>query len=102
MLQDVHWYDGLIGGAFQGYTLGNIMSGLFVRGGAGRATRRSRTEIRAGPVRHAARLAERTTSTGMAAKFTAAELVQRVTGGPLTIEPYVRYLRGKYGELYRL
>ncbi|MCS6939715.1 MAG: carboxypeptidase M32, partial [Roseiflexus sp.] len=26
VLQDVHWYGGLIGGAFQGYTLGNIMS----------------------------------------------------------------------------
>ncbi|HET9223599.1 MAG TPA: carboxypeptidase M32, partial [Roseiflexaceae bacterium] len=26
VLQDVHWYAGTIGGAFQGYTLGNIMS----------------------------------------------------------------------------
>jgi carboxypeptidase Taq len=30
------------------------------------------------------------------AKYTADELVQRVTGGPLTIEPYVAYLRGKF------
>ncbi|VAW42863.1 Thermostable carboxypeptidase 1, partial [hydrothermal vent metagenome] len=29
VLQDVHWYGGLVGGAFQGYTLGNIMSALF-------------------------------------------------------------------------
>jgi hypothetical protein len=29
VLQDVHWYGGLIGGSFQGYTLGNILSGLF-------------------------------------------------------------------------
>ncbi len=29
VLQDVHWYGGLIGGAFQGYTLGNIMSAQF-------------------------------------------------------------------------
>ena len=28
-LQDVHWYCGLIGGQFQGYTLGNIMSAQF-------------------------------------------------------------------------
>ena len=35
-------------------------------------------------------------------KFTASELVERVTGGPLSIEPYIRYLRGKYGELYTL
>src|SRR4029078_10995198 len=26
VLQDVHWYGGMIGGAFQGYTLGNVMS----------------------------------------------------------------------------
>jgi len=25
-----------------------------------------------------------------------------VTGGPLSVEPYIRYLRGKYGELYDL
>jgi carboxypeptidase Taq len=35
-------------------------------------------------------------------KYTAAELIERVTGGPLRIEPYVRYLRAKYGELYEL
>ncbi len=31
-------------------------------------------------------------------KYTAAELVQRVTGGGLTIEPYIDYLRSKYGR----
>ncbi|MEK7316038.1 MAG: carboxypeptidase M32, partial [Candidatus Eisenbacteria bacterium] len=29
VLQDVHWYSGPIGGAFQGYTLGNILSAQF-------------------------------------------------------------------------
>jgi carboxypeptidase Taq len=29
VLQDVHWYGGLIGGAFQGYTLGNILGAQF-------------------------------------------------------------------------
>ena len=28
-LQDVHWYDGFVGGAFQGYALGNVMSAQF-------------------------------------------------------------------------
>ena len=28
-LQDVHWYGFRIGGVFQGYTLGNIMSAMF-------------------------------------------------------------------------
>ncbi len=35
-------------------------------------------------------------------KFTANELIERVTGGPLTIAPYIGYLRNKYGELYSL
>ena len=29
VLQDVHWYYGLIGGSFQGYTLGNILGAQF-------------------------------------------------------------------------
>ena len=33
-------------------------------------------------------------------KFTAPELIQRVTGGPMTSAPYMAYLRGKYGALY--
>jgi len=36
------------------------------------------------------------------AKFTASELVQRVTGGPLSIAPYLDYLWGKYQPLYGL
>ena len=35
-------------------------------------------------------------------KFTAAELVERVTGGPLDVAPYVQYLKQKFGELYDL
>jgi carboxypeptidase Taq len=35
-------------------------------------------------------------------KFTANELIERVTGGPLTIDPYIAYLKSKYGELYKL
>ena len=36
------------------------------------------------------------------AKFAPAELVQRATGQPLRIEPYIAYLRTKYGGLYHL
>ena len=35
-------------------------------------------------------------------KFTANELVEKATGGPLSIEPYLTYLKTKYGELYKL
>ena len=36
------------------------------------------------------------------AKYTAPELVERVTGGPLTIDPYINYLKKKFGALYEL
>ena len=33
-------------------------------------------------------------------KFTASELLERVTGEALTIEPYVHYLKDKFGGIY--
>ena len=33
-LQDVHWFSGSIGGAFQGYTLGNVMAAQFYEAAA--------------------------------------------------------------------
>ena len=35
-------------------------------------------------------------------KLTAPELIERVTGGPIQVEPYIRYLRSKFGEIYDL
>jgi carboxypeptidase Taq len=35
-------------------------------------------------------------------KFTPRETLERVAGGPLDPEPYVRYLKGKLGEIYGL
>jgi hypothetical protein len=35
-------------------------------------------------------------------KFEPNELIARATGAPMTIGPYLEYLRGKYRELYRL
>jgi carboxypeptidase Taq len=99
-LQDVHWYGGIVGGAFQSYTLGNIMSAQFFAAahhelgdldgqiGAGEF----------GPLRHW--LTERIYRHGR--KFTAPEIVERATGGPLSIAPYLGYLGRKYGALYSL
>ncbi len=100
VLQDVHWYAGLIGGSFQGYTLGNIMGAQFFA-----QALKQHPEI---PAQIAQGdfatlhnwLAENIYQHG--AKFTASELVQRVTGGPLTIAPYIQYLKTKYGEIYQL
>jgi len=100
VLQDVHWFDGFIGGAFQGYTLGNIMSALFYDR-AVQARPQIPDEIGTGEFSTLHDwLKENIYQHGL--KFTAEELVQRVTGGPLSIEPYIRYLRTKYGELYDL
>src|SRR5204863_2264032 len=47
VLQDVHWYSGTIGGSFQGYTLGNILSAQFFESAA-RAHPEISSEIRQG------------------------------------------------------
>ena len=91
VMQDVHWYMGTIGGMFQGYTLGNILGAQFYE-----AALAAHPEIPA-----QIEQGEFATLLGWlrdniythGSVFTAAELVQRVTGGPLTIEPYLRYLR---------
>jgi carboxypeptidase Taq len=100
VLQDVHWYGGLIGGAFQGYTLGNLLSAQFYEA-ATRAQPGIPDQIRRGEFATLhGWLREHLYQHGR--QFDPADLIQRATGQPLTIEPYLRYLRQKYGALYRL
>ncbi|HXX84882.1 MAG TPA: carboxypeptidase M32 [Casimicrobiaceae bacterium] len=99
-LQDVHWYGGIVGGQFQSYTLGNIMSGQFFA-----AARRDLSDldaqIGAGEFRPLRRwLTDRVHRHGR--KFTAPEIVERATGEPLSIGPYLSYLNDKYRPLYGL
>ena len=99
-LQDVHWYAGSVGGGFQGYTIGNILAAQF-----------HAAALRAHPA-IPAQMAQGEFATLHAwlrqhlyrhgRKFTPDELVERATGGPMSIAPYIAYLRTKYGELYRL
>ncbi len=100
VLQDVHWYSGTIGGAFQGYTLGNIMSAQFYEA-ATTAQPEIASDISMGKFDT---LHEwlRLNIYQHGRKFTADELLARATGKPLTVEPYMRYLRAKYGDLYAL
>jgi carboxypeptidase Taq len=100
VLQDVHWYAGTIGGVFQGYTLGNIMASQFYAAALA-AHPEIPAEIAAGKFSTLHTwLRENIYRHG--SKFTANELLQRVTGGPLSLEPYLAYLRTKYGAIYRL
>ncbi len=100
ILQDVHWYGGTIGGAFQGYTLGNILGAQFFD-----AAVKAHPEI-PGQITQGefgtlhSWLTDKLYQHG--SKFTAAELIERVTGSPLNIGPYINYLKTKYGELYKL
>lgn len=98
VLQDVHWFDGMIGGGFQGYSLGNVMSAQFYE--AAITTHPSiPEEIRTGGFDTLRGwLTNNVYCHGR--KFDAAELIVRATGRPLSIEPYIAYLRGKYSELY--
>lgn len=100
VLQDIHWYYSPIGGMFQGYALGNILSAQYYEA-ALKAHPEIPEQIRQGrfDTLHGW-LKQNIYQHG--AKFTPQELTERVTGSPLSIEPYMRYLRNKFGELYSL
>ena len=99
VMQDIHWSIGAIG-YFSTYALGNLVSaqlwekiqlelpGLnaeIENGQFGSLLAWLRRNIH----RHGA-------------KFTPQDLVQRVTGSRITPEPYLRYLKSKYGAIYGL
>jgi carboxypeptidase Taq len=93
VLQDMHWAVGAIG-YFSTYALGNVISAQLWE--------KVTAEI---PDLHDqfeqgefGSLAEwlRETLWRHGRKFTPRELIERITGGGLDPEPYLRYLRGKY------
>jgi carboxypeptidase Taq len=96
-LQDVHWFTGLIGGAFQSYTIGNILSAQFfaaaIEAHPGIAAEIADGEF--GTLR--AWLTDNIYRHGRA--LTPDEIVTQATGGPLTVAPYIAYLRTKYAGL---
>jgi carboxypeptidase Taq len=100
VLQDIHWHFNHIGGQFQGYALGNIMSAQFFDA-AMQAHPEITSEMANGEfgTLHAWLVAN-VYQHGQ--KFTTTELLERATGESLNTGPYIRYLRNKYGELYDL
>ncbi len=98
VLQDVHWSDGSFG-YFPSYCLGNMLGAqLWYRA----------LELRPGLEDDFARgdfswllgwLRENVHAQGR--RFSALELIQRVTGAELSPRHLVRYLRERYGTLYR-
>jgi carboxypeptidase Taq len=99
-LQDVHWFSGCIGGAFHSYTIGNVLSAQF-HAAALRAHPEIAREIGEGRFGTLKGWLDRNLYRH-GRKFKADEIVRRATGEPMTIRPYMDYLRHKYGELYDL
>lgn len=97
VLQDVHWSHGLFG-YFPTYFLGNLISVGFYDIARQEMPSIS-TDIERGEFSVLLEwLRQRVHCHGR--KFMPAELVQRVTGGPLQAEPFVCYLKTKYREIY--
>jgi len=100
VLQDVHWFAFFIGGVFQGYTLGNVIS-VQLFDTALEQKPQIADEIGQGKfdtLRHWMR--DNVNQHGR--KFTTNELLESATGKPLTIDPYINYLKKKYGDIYQL
>jgi carboxypeptidase Taq len=99
VLQDVHWSAGLVG-YFPTYLLGNLYAAQFFA--------QAESELGNLAVVFAAGdfrpmfdwLRERIHRHGQ--KYTAAELVERVTGRPLSARPLVEHLQAKMGSLHEL
>ena len=99
VLQDVHWSMGAFG-YFPTYTLGNLYSVQFCEQ-ARREIPDFDAHIEAG---HLVVLKQWLNQAihRWGRTFTADQLAQRVTGRPLSSEPFLAYLETKYGELYKL
>src|SRR5205823_4937545 len=99
-LQDAHWYSGYIGGRFQSYAIGNILSAQFYA-----AALKAHPEI----LHEIAKGEFGTLHTWLrdnlyrhGSKFAPNDLVERATGAAMQMRPYLDYLHEKYGALHRL
>ena len=99
VLQDIHWSAGLFG-YFPTYSLGNLYAAQFFA--------QADREL-GGLAEHFAIGQFKPLRDWLAAKihqygqcYTAAQLVERITGEPLSHEPLLAHLRGKLAPLYRL
>jgi carboxypeptidase Taq len=99
VLQDIHWSAGLFG-YFPTYSLGNLYASQFFQqadkdlGGLDEQFAAGKFE----PLREWLR--EKIHRHGQC--YTASELVQRVTGQPLSHAPLMQHLKGKFGPLFGL
>ena len=98
-LQDVHWSRPGFG-YFPTYALGNLYGTQFYE--AAVAQNPAIAEELAAGKTDALLVWLRENIHQYGKKFTPGELVQRVTGQPLSHDAFMRYARAKFGELYQL
>jgi len=97
VMQDIHWSGGSLG-YFPTYALGNVISVQLYEAACRthptipEEIGRGRFSTLLGWLRHNVHRHGR--------KFLPREILQRATGTALTPEPYLRYLQGKFGEIY--
>lgn len=99
VLQDVHWSGGMFG-YFPSYALGNLYAAQ-IAGAAEREVPGLWNKVEAGqfsPIREWLR--EAVHRHGRV--YLPEDLVRRVTGSGLSADPFLRYIRRKYGEVYGL
>jgi carboxypeptidase Taq len=97
VLQDVHWSAGEFG-YFPTYSLGNVIAAQLWQA-AREALPDLDRQIETGdyePLREWLR--DNVHRHGR--KYSAAEVVERVTGRPIEVGPYIQYLKEKFSELY--
>ena len=99
VLQDVHWSGGMFG-YFPTYALGNLVSAQLWEK-INESIPNLEDQISQGKFDE---LLEwlRTNIHQHGAKFEPQVLLKKVTGSGITPEPYMRYLRDKYSEIYNL
>ena len=99
VLQDVHWAGGMLG-YFPTYALGNLVSAQLWEV-IQRAIPNLDAQMEQGDFSDLlAWLRENVHRPG--AKFEPQDLVQKITGSRIDPQPYLRYLKLKFGEIYHL
>jgi len=97
VMQDIHWSMGEYG-YFQSYALGNVYDGMYLRKlekdlpGWQHQVEQGRPDVVLGWLKEKVHR--------WASLYDPGELVERVTGEPLSSEPLVRYLEQKYSGLW--
>jgi carboxypeptidase Taq len=94
VLQDIHWYCDMVGGSFQGYTIGNVLASQFYE-----AAKRAHPSLEADFTKGEfsslkAWLNKNVHCHGRA--LDTHELVKAATGKPIDVTEYLNYLKQKY------